>query len=321
MPLGQYAANIVKTDMFDQKTYYKTIFGQHHPYQIRISPNVGRTHGGADTAITGVMSNKININMEAEYDDLDLGGMVSNLPLVGGFLNSVGNVAGTAFATTGQGINNVGLFTRKFYKKGGYLRIEPEFKIVDWDGTGLTILSAAYLLNYCVPNRGETLDSIDNVVGEIGKVIGLEENAIGRGVNFVKNGVRRAVEGIVSKEDANKINEVVSEAYESNSTAKKIGDSVVSGVKTILDEGLQMTSSPTPVSVHISNYFTHHDMIIESVGVEFSDKITKAGPIQADFKVALSSREASTVDRMGLHTTNNRRVFFGTQSDVDGTGV
>lgn len=313
MPLGQYAANIVKTDMFDQKSYYKTIFGQHHPYQIRISPNIGRTHGGADTAITGVMSSKININMEAEYDDLDLGGMVSNLPLVGGLLNSVGNVAGTAFAATGQGLNNVGLFTRKFYKKGGYLRIEPEFKVVDWDGTGLTILTAAYLLNYCVPKRGETLDSIDSIIDEIGRRAGLGSDLIERGIN----GVKRAVEGLTNKEDAKKLNE----AYENNEAAKRIGDTTLKGTKTLIDEGLQITSSPTPVSVYISNYFTHYDMIIESVGVEFSDKITKAGPIQADFKVALSSREASSVDRMGLHTTNNKRVFYSTQSDVDATGL
>lgn len=308
MPLGQYASNIIKTDVFDQKSYYKTIFGKNHPYQITISPNIGRKHGGTDTAVTGVMSSKININMEAEYDDLDLGGMVSNLPLVGGFINSVSNAGATAFASTGQGLNNVGLFTRKFYKKGGYLRIEPEFKVVDWDGEGLPVVTAAHLLNFCVPKRGDVAESIASKLLELG----ITDNQIISAFQGVKSGI----EGLVDEERQKKINN----AFESFKDSE-LGKGTIEGAKNVLNEGFALTSSPTPVTVHISNYFLHQDMIIESVNVEFSDKMTKYGPIQADFKIGLSSREASSVDSMGLRKRNANRVFFGNSSEINTTGV
>lgn len=302
MAFANYIRNIFDSSIFDKSSYSKTVNAPDYPYRITISPVLPRTYGGADLSIIGVLKGKLNLNMQPEYDDLGLGSFANNSRLI----SSIINYGAAPLAAAGVSVGNTGILTEKFYKKGGYLTIEPEFTVVDWDGTGMPILAAVLLLNYCVPKRGEQFLSIEDVLEDL-KSLGAD-----KALDYAKQ-VIDEVEGIVKSIGGNIKSTGFVDKIKSTRTFSKtkstLGPPSRRGLDTLSKGSINITSSPTPVRVTISNFFEHDNMIVEGVNVELhNDKMTKTGPIQADFKVTLSTKEMPSVGKLGFKIKSRSRV-------------
>lgn len=90
--------------------------------------------------IRGILKDNFVMNMSATWDTLiSLDGAFSTLR--------------TALGVAGIGLFNSGIFTRKFYKGGSYIEINPTFRVVDWDGTpeNSVIDISKTLYSYVIP--------------------------------------------------------------------------------------------------------------------------------------------------------------------------
>jgi len=289
-----------RTTLFNDSTYRET----NRAYQIEIWPMAKRANGGdeEDAHIVGMLTSPINISLNANYDTMNIGSVVSNIPMVGELVNAVGNVLEYAAAAGYANMSKSGIFTKKFYTSTGYLFLNPQFRVVDWEGKGSPLITSCALLNYCLPKRVKNISDVMNKLKSWYKVLD----------DMVPN--NSTVDGWIAKAQA-KVDMAI------NAVTTAIGDKDIlsrAAKETIGDpDALILSSSPTPVLVKIGDYFENWDMVIEHVGVQFSKQLTASGPLFVDFDVQLSSRNAVFVDGLGFQQAKKRVVRENAQNAFD----
>jgi len=296
--------SILDTSMFSESIYDDVVDGDNAAYRIEISDYLGHK-------MNGILKGGININMSPEWSDLSLGNVVNNFAA----LEKVVNFVNFPLAVQGVSYDNAGFMTEKFFSKGGYLEIEPTFDVVNWRGDGAPIVTALFLLNYCVPNiskdynfgdmydmlkslGSKVLDKIDDLTGgTLEKITGVTKDAAGATGASLSNLVSRSPQEFVNLLEG------------AGSFFSEVGRDAMGGMNAIGEKELVKTQAPSPVNVKVSNYFNMSNMIITNFGVEFSDKITETGPMKAEFKLTLSSKTMPTLGTMGLKVNKKNRVI------------
>jgi hypothetical protein len=292
--------SILDTSMFKESTYSKTLEGRYAPYKITIADY----YTPETLFMTGVLKGGINFSMDSTWSDLSLGNIVNNFST----LEKIVNIINYPLAVEGVSYDNAGVMTEKFFSKGGYLEIEPTFEVVNWNGDGMPIKAAMFLLNYCVPQRAGEQYTIKDVMGEFvpfGKK--LSDAVTNKTVLEKFQGFFSEAVSNTAQEFSDAIGTVFGDS-EGKGLIPNAGQNIRSGIGKLSQKQIVKTKSPSTVDVSISNYFRIPNMVVESLNVEFSDKITDTGPIKAEFKVRLSTKTMPTIGDMGLRI-KSQRVF------------
>lgn len=314
---GQTLMNSLDKSLFDKSSYSKAVRKDDGPYRIEIIPVDFSRH---DLSIIGVIQEPISISMDPEWDVLNLASIVSNFPKI----ESLFNMAVAPMAAAGVSLTNAGLCTEKYFVKGSYIKIDANFKVVNWDDDGQPLKAATLLLNLCTPKKmkaynveeiiAQFLDLMEKIKADVAlkKVADLLEGSY----NFITT----AFLGGVTFDEMIK------------SVKTKMDTKMFKDIKTAYNRGLKevktgefmLTNSPPCIEIKIGNYFDHPEMIIENVAVDFSKQMTKSGPLYANFKVSLSSKTMPLMMGDGIYSTglklNSQRVQIQGK-ELNTTGV
>lgn len=220
--------------------------------------------------VRGILKEPLKFSVESDWEPL--------LSLSDRFQ---GTQAILSFAT-GSRLFNAGIWTKRFWKGGSYLKINPVMRIVDWEGTGNVIRDSRKLLDMALPVYKGNKSSSDR------EKILAEMNAI-----------REKIAKKLSSPLAT-IGEAVSDLA-SLATQQGFNDAA-SGFFDIIESA--SSSGPRPVKVVVSNFY-ENTFIIESVDVEFSKEMTERGPLYADLSITLSTQEITTKGDTGLTGNSN----------------
>lgn len=316
--LNSSISNIFNKNMFSEESY-SSILSENGPYTIKIKSNTEDTY-----FVEGLITEEMQFSMSPEWDNLGIGSVINNIPMIDKF-KQLGN---TAMYISGKSISNSGFLTEKYYVKSGYLDISPSFRVVNHNDDGEPFLTAMVLLNLAVPKKDLSL-SIDDIVTTVKETIkntkldsNEDANLIDKATNFVSDLGSKAIDVISEgiKKLPGSVENTFSQLgddFNNSQTAKKIGalkGSLVGGANTIVKEfneaEINLTNSPTSVTVSIGNYFQHNEMVIENLDIKFSKQMTKTGPLFADFNLKLSSKKMPTYSEMGFKTFNSNTKRF-----------
>ncbi len=191
-------------------------------------------------------------------------------------------------STFDVGIFNAGMWTKKFYKGGSYLKISPKIRITDWNGDGSVLRGAISLIDMCLPAYDGKLDArFKSFVNAT--VTKLEKNGL----------VKTTIDAVT--DEIKSIPEQL-EDLESGKTAQKLFGIFKTG----------LSNSPTEVSITISNFFGPKQFIIENVQVEFSKEMTEAGPLYVDINMSLSTPMVTVKGQSGLRSVVGKPRFITT---------
>lgn len=339
------AFDIFNKSLFNEDSYKAAIKGKNNTngYSvISIIPNSNRLGGGLDPIVVGVMQNALKFGVIANWEDQgklsDMTADIEALSMVFrtaestvGLVSKVGNVGGAS---------DIGAVyqSKKLYRKSGYLTINPQLKIVDWNGDGMPIISSLLLAYYCLPSNTAGLEK-QNAAAEQFKQ-GFAE-ILTTSTGMVKDFGNALTEklGQFIKPTVESVKKAGEEAGETDSTGGNFlegGSKVITGLaaggvqtfktasaaldaaaKNAMDgaeDMFQLKASPVPVNVEIGTYFYKEDMVIDGVEFEFSKEMTKNGPLFVDINIQLSSRYIlKDIDSVGFKLPNDTsRVFLNT---------
>lgn len=245
--------------------------------------NAVRTNGiiirdpASNMQIQGVLQEKISLSFDANWDN------IFNV-------SERFDALRKGLSLFDVGLLNTGIFTRKYFKGGSYLKIQPKFRIVDWDGDGKVLRESNLLMNLALPSVTKSY-SASALMQYVGK------NTVGSTIAGIGNTAKKVV---------NKVGETALEFLEDpeasidNISKLSLADvaGIKQGVKDFAKTGLG-SNSAYPVEVQVSNYFKH-TFVIENVSVEFSKEMTDSGPLFADIDMSLSTREVVTRGGTGM---------------------
>lgn len=173
----------------------------------------------------------------------------------------------------GSRLFNTGIWTKRFWKGGSYLKINPSMRIIDKEGTGNVLRDSRRLLDLALPRykSNKAKSDSERIMEDI--------SYLAKGA---KNVIKKTAENIIEGE--------LLPNSESITNAGKGFGRFIENVA---------SSGPKPVRVKVSNFF-EKIFIIESVDVEFSKEMTDLGPLYADLNIVLSSQEVTTKGDTGL---------------------
>jgi len=207
--------------------------------------------------------------------------------------------------------------SRKYWTNNGPITISPSVRVVDWDGSGVSILSALILASYATSIRTSDIMSEDmkNLLTKL-----YEE-----GKKFLIDKATDLVDG-ASESDAGKksktmFDTVLKEVIDAMGVDKETLNSFISEGKSLLDfigtvasrnaeeymdlftDLFTIRESPPVLSVKWGKVFSHPDMILTNVTMTFSKEQTASGPLYVDFDLTLESRHiVSSLGDTGLHS-------------------
>lgn len=295
MPIGPLNNNKWNTlSMFDENTWTKAGFSytsdgsvkgseidSSSPMMdgtqiIKIEPNFYyyKRERNDLQAILGVMLKPISFSINSEWTPMG----VPKVPVLGGvvdFMNQ-NNVG----AMMGSGEFGAVYSSKKLWKKSGDLTISPEFRIVDWNGNGEPIRAAQQIAKYALPGK------VDSKLNE-----GLEK--IKQHVKeWSQKGVNKADRTLEdSKTQPGNEGQASQALNETTSDAVNRLYSISENVLDDIDDIFKLKNAPPPLIVQIGQYFYHPDMVLTSVGFDFSKEVSKYGPLHVDVKLELVSRK------------------------------
>lgn len=239
-----------------------------------ISKKAGKTHIVKISSkhnglqISGPLQEGLSISYSPEYTSL-----FNAIPMIGntikGFVESASEQAGIY----GGAQLFDGIHTQKMYKGASDIKINVNFKVVDYNGNGAPLKAAAALGIFCQPNdfpdqaikelysllkdSGKTAAEEDDGNLNIGNIVTSFFSSVGGGLNDLKDDA-------LKKFNYEKIQKYIEE-FNLSSMARRV------------------------VSLEISDYFAIPDMVIDSVTQNFSYDQTISGPMVADFAVSLTT--------------------------------
>lgn len=239
--------------------------------------------GDIRTDIIGILQEPIQYQVEGNWDN------IFNI-------SDRFDLARKALSFADLGLLNAGIATRRYYKGGGYLRINPKFRVVDTEGTGIVISMARALMNMALPSMDKELneDTLRTMFNENKTAI------VGGAAGAVLDGGRGAIVGAAAGKAVDSISK-----KGLKDAAKDAVNAITDPVTTVSEfisyvksNGI-LTNSPAPVYVEIGDYFWQ-EFVIENVNAEISREMTVSGPLYADFEVTLSTLEVVTRNNLGF---------------------
>jgi len=314
---GQTLMSSLDKSLFTKSSYSQAVRKDDGLYRIEIIPilNSSRT----EIPIIGVIQEPISISMDPEWDVLNLASIVSNFPKI----ESLFNMAVAPMAAAGVSLTNAGLSTEKFFVKGSYIKIDVNFKVVNWDDDGQPLRASTLLLNLCTPQKSRYSIEYGEVVDNLLEVL---NNMNADEIEVLKNlGVLGDIVANLSKFLGGVIttSEKVVGALKGKLPADLRG-SVDEGLKRISVGEFMLTNSPPAVQVKIGNYFDHPEMIIENISCDLSKQMTKTGPMFANFKVSFSSKSMPLIagkDKYSTGLTLKKKRVEIQGKELNTTGV
>jgi len=226
-----------------------------------------------DKTITGIMINEFNYSMDSEWGTMET-------PIDSG----LGSVIGGVGTMGGGGEMGYVYRSKKYWKKSGYLKVSPEIRIIDIDGTGLPLVVARTLLLWTV-------------------AYSIPENSF---FKSTETRLKNAYNSLIT-ENVQKIQKVQREDNGDSAFAESlvngIANTAQAGVNFLEDIGdlFSLRQSPPPLHVDIGRIFSHSDMVLDSVSFKFSREFTDKGPLYIDATLDLSTRKMiSNIDDTGL---------------------
>lgn len=221
-------------------------------------------------SIIGQMKEKFKFDLNAEWAPL-----FANLIPGADFLQKTGDASLTT-----------GVFSRKYYKGGGYLKINTSFRILEnGDNNYSNVIYAAKILSsLLVPNS----------------------------LNAIKSG------GAINTK-------AKSSADDLGNLLKKVAGGDVS-FQDVISTGEQLlkniTGNGRTVSLIIGDFFNCNRMIITDVSSEYSKEVTHigngTGPLYGDFSVSFETLESVTRDGTGTASDYNiNNILTGNRFKVN----
>lgn len=240
--------------------------------------------------IEGALQEQISYSVEANYNTIFS---------LDSYFNSLDSVATLATETS---LFRTGLFTKRFWKGGGYLRINPKFRIVDHAGDGSVVAKATILLNSALPQANLT-GIADTLAGTVTRIQassrpeGISEEQTSSISTPLAIGSGILVAGATGSVRAGVIAGVATKLLADPDSLRELVEGVSS-------------NQPKPVIVNVSNYF-EKAFVTENVNVTFSQEMieTKEGnisPMYADFDCLFGTQEVTTFGNTGLSTNKGR---------------
>jgi hypothetical protein len=135
--------------------------------------------------VEGILKEPLQISVEANWEN------IFNIGLAG---------AQRVFSLMNVGLLNTGMWTRKYYKGGSYLRITPKIRVVNWDGNNDVIHKAKQLTDLCLPlYKGKSFNQAfeDITLAKVGSSI------VGVGEEVLKDGGRGTVKKLIDQLSSN----------------------------------------------------------------------------------------------------------------------
>ena len=253
---------------------------------VRIKPNMSLWSVAADKKaleqinrlITGVMINEFTYSMESEWTNIETP-----------FDSGLGDVVNGVGVAAGGGEMGAVYKSKLFWKKSGYLTMEPQIRILDIDGDGLPLRVARLLLQWTVANN-----------------IGPGGQLAKKGETYIRDIVTKA--GSAVQEAFTKVAEDVNPTGTDGLPAKLpisaagVLTNAISNLAEDASDLFALRQTPPPLEVEIGRVFKHKDMVLTNVSFTFSSEYTDHGPMFIDATLNLTTRKRiSTIDDIGIY--------------------
>lgn len=250
-------------------------------YKITITTN------SDNYSVNGYLTNEFQIRTDAKWDPIfTTDGFMADAQKFGGF--------------NGLGIFNTGFWSQLYFKNGGYIVLNPEFRIVDWGeseaSTSPTVYAAMVLTSCCIPKGGpgstlRGLEGMTSLDGALKRFKQMGKDALFNGLAFAQGGADFISDAV----DA-----AVSVSPERQQQARKTVGKV--------DLSAFLSRSPSTVSVEVGSLFRNNEMIVEAVDCKFSKEMTRRGPLYVDVKLELKTLKRPRNDAGLLSFSDKKRV-------------
>lgn len=299
-------SSMFNKNVLNQKSYKKMLDDGNGAYKIIISPKTLRKSGTTDTEIKGILTEEVSLDFKADYQTFGFGGLLSNSQ----WLETAYKWLMMPLRYQGRNLDNVGIVTKKFYVKSGYLNLNPSFRIVDWYGDNMPLKAAKALISYCLPQKEKNLEDVKENLIQVEKDL-TSKLKYGK---IIDEGLK------IGGEFLEGASEIGTQTIDSMSNQVLPNTNMGSTGKQAISEGFKngfwLTSSPTPISLTIGNWFYHENMVIEDVNVKFSKEMTKFGPLYVDVSLAISSVDATSIDEEGFQFHGQKRVYTNLDTGI-----
>lgn len=270
-----------------------------------------------NSPVRGLLTENFSINVDAEWDALDIIGGLTSHPFLSG-VYKIGSLISEASGIAN--VTNTGISTRKVYNKSGYLEIELKFRVVDWRGTGEPVKSAFLLSSMCLPKNSKNYTAKESIA-EAAKLV---PTTIGNTLALISSAMGH------SPEETEKLKTAIGTDYDKfknwlygkvaplEGVLTKIAPMVQPLIALVKDpQFLVLASAPSTITVEIGNYFHHNDMIVKNVKCDFSKQACSAGPLFVDFNMSVSSRQAILMGVTGATTEQDLGLMVGGKKRVE----
>jgi hypothetical protein len=312
------------------KDSYKAAIGttdQNGYAVVRITPSQRRVGSKQiDASIVGVFDrSKGNLSFSIDARWQELGGLAQSV-LPWGARNVVDKLETFTNAATIGGISQIGAAyaSKLIYQKSGFMKIRIPMMVVDWKGNGQPMMSAMLMAYYALPKdevnvKDAILSTVQKWIDEAKSNKSVTVRTAGNFVDLVSEGVQSNVQQLHDNlSDAN-----VTQSVTGNRTVSVVAGAATQATDNILndtDDLFTLRSSPVPVKVEIGSFFKNEDMVIESINFEFSNEMTKWGPLYVNFEISLSTRKIlQNLSSVGLTPMGLESRYFESVGAV-GTG-
>lgn len=177
-----------------------------------------------------------------------------DIPFVSETINKAGEVIGSGTMLAGGGDWMYIWKSQKVWKQSGYIKVSGTFTVVDWNGDGSPLTMARNIIKYCTP-------------GGNSKSMAL------------------------SKEANEKL--LAATSAVSNATGSNVSTAVGNNIAGMTDM-IAIKDAPPIVTIRVSKYFEHEDMVINSVSTKFSKEVSEKGPLSVEITFDAESRSKTS---------------------------
>lgn len=261
-----------------------------------------RTSAGDPVKIVGVMNKPLSLGMKSEWVEMSQ----LNAPFVSQGMKIFDTALNDTSTLAGNGAMAAVWASKKLWKQSGFVDLNLEFTIVDWNGDGAPkrMAEMLYRLQTAGPKTG-TQDA----------ALKVEE--------FLRGGVNGVVDVLKTKTDftdqgASTGNEALAAGGaaldmvgDAMGVAASMAGNVANTIIEDLADTLALRDSAVPVRIIIgNNFFDHADMVVNNVSCTFSKEMSPMGPLRVDISMDVSSRKlVAGYDEIGFkHNSNKQRV-------------
>jgi hypothetical protein len=151
-------SNAFNQSIFTKDAYTKAIgtVSQNGYAVLKISPKGNKFTGRKDAEIRGVIRNNLEFGIEATWTELGgVAGLVPDIMGLKDFATGIENFAKGGQLSQAAGIAERGtkFSSKKIYSRSGYLTINPQLRLINWNGAleGSPVIAAMLLATYCIP--------------------------------------------------------------------------------------------------------------------------------------------------------------------------